>query len=157
MAKEKEQKTERQLLVEQLLDQIDFHGLSQEDIFGQDGIIKDLTKRVVERALNAEMDHHLGYEKHSKAGDNSGDSRNGTSKKTIIADNREIEIDVPRDRNGSFEPIDMFYNRKWIGVSIDEFVRILDDYIHWYNEKRIKQSLGGLSPLDYRRKMGLTA
>lgn len=98
----KEQKTERQLLVEQLLDQIDFHGLSQEDIFGQDGVIKDLTKRVVERALNAEMDHHLGYVKHSKAGDNSGDSRNGTSKKTIIADNREIETDVPRDRKRQF-------------------------------------------------------
>ena len=48
MVKDKEQKTERQLLVEQLLNQIDFHGLKQEDIFGQDGIIKDLTKRVVE-------------------------------------------------------------------------------------------------------------
>ena len=52
---------------------------------------------------------------------------------------------------------EMFYNRKWIGVSIEEFVQLLDDYIHWYNEKRIKQSLGGLSPLDYRRKMGLSA
>ena len=52
---------------------------------------------------------------------------------------------------------EMFYNRRWIGVSIDEFVQILDDHIHWYNEKRIKKSLGGLSPLDYRRKMGLTA
>jgi len=52
---------------------------------------------------------------------------------------------------------EMFYNRKWIGASIEEFVQILDDYIHWYNEKRIKQLLGGLSPLDYRRKMGLTA
>ena len=42
-------------------------------------------------------------------------------------------------------------------LSIEEFVQILDDYIHWYNEKSIKQSLGGLSPLDYRRKIGLTA
>lgn len=52
---------------------------------------------------------------------------------------------------------EMFYNRKWIGVSTKEFIQILDDYIHWYNEKRIRQSLGGHSPLDYRRKMGLTA
>jgi putative transposase len=124
MAKEKEQKTERQLLVEQLLDQIDFHGLSQEDIFGQDGIIKDLTKRVVERALNAEMDHHLGYEKHSKAGDNTGDSRNGTSKKTIIADNREIEIDVPRDRNGSFEPIAVQKHQKRTPLFNDQIISL---------------------------------
>lgn len=124
MAKEKEQKTERQLLVEQLLDQIDFHGLSQEDIFGQDGIIKDLTKRVVERALNAEMDHHLGYEKHSKAGDNSGDSRNGTSKKTIIADNREIEINVPRDRNGSFEPIVVQKHQKRTPLFNDQIISL---------------------------------
>lgn len=73
------------------------------------------------------------------------------SRKACSPDNAACEGFFGRLKN------EMFYNRKWIGVSIDEFVRILDDYIHWYNEKRIKQSLGGLSPLDYRRKMGLTA
>ncbi|WP_419790156.1 transposase [Sphaerochaeta associata] len=63
-------------MVEKLLDQIDFHGLSQEEVLGKDGLIKSLTKRVLERALEAEMDHHLGYVKHSNAGDGSGDSRN---------------------------------------------------------------------------------
>lgn len=85
MTKNKEPLTERQQMVEQLLDQIDFHGLSQDVIFGQDGVLKDLTKRIVERTLNVEMDHHLGYEKNSSLGDNSGNSRNGSSKKTIIA------------------------------------------------------------------------
>lgn len=73
------------------------------------------------------------------------------SRKACSPDNAACEGFFGRLKN------EMFYNRRWIGVSIDEFVRILDDYIHWYNEKRIKLSLGGLSPLDYRRKMGLTA
>lgn len=101
MAKEKEPKNE---IVEKLLDQIDFHGLSQEEVLGKDGLIKTLTKRVLERALESEMDHHLGYEKHSNSGDRSGDSRNGYSSKKVIAENRKVEIRVPRDRNGSFEP-----------------------------------------------------
>ena len=49
----------------------------------------------------------------------------------------------------------MFYGKTWIGVSIDEFIEELDRYIRWYNEKRIKQSLGFLSPLEYRNKMAL--
>ena len=73
------------------------------------------------------------------------------SRKACSPDNAACEGFFGRLKN------EMFYNRRWIGVSIDEFVQILDDYIHWYNEKRIKKSLGGLSPLDYRRKMGLTA
>jgi transposase InsO family protein len=52
---------------------------------------------------------------------------------------------------------EMFYNRSWAGVSIDEFIDILDEYLHWYNEKRIKISLGALSPLEYRRSLGLVA
>lgn len=54
--------------------------------------------------LEAEMDEHLGYEKNSVAGNNSGNSRNGYGKKTIISDYGECEIAVPRDRNGDFEP-----------------------------------------------------
>ena len=52
---------------------------------------------------------------------------------------------------------EMFYNRSWAGVSIEEFIDILDEYLHWYNEKRIKISLGALSPLEYRRSLGLVA
>lgn len=101
MAKQEETKNE---MVEKLLDQIDFRGLTKEEVLGKDGLIKALTKRVLERALEAEMDHHLGYEKHSNAGDCSGDSRNGHSSKKVIAENREVQIEVPRDRNGTFEP-----------------------------------------------------
>ena len=52
---------------------------------------------------------------------------------------------------------EMFYGLSWQDVSIDEFIEIVDEYMHWYVEKRIKVSLGGLSPLDYRRKLGLVA
>ena len=52
---------------------------------------------------------------------------------------------------------EMFYGRSWVGISLDDFVRELDDYINWYNSKRIKLSLGGVSPLEYRHKLGLFA
>lgn len=75
-----------------------------EDIIGENGLLKQLVKAVLERAMNAELTHHLGYKKHDPAGYHSGNSRNGTSGKTIRGDFGELEIEVPRDRNGSFEP-----------------------------------------------------
>ena len=63
-----------------------------------------LTKAVVERALQGELTHHLGYEKHAPEGKNSGNSRNGKSAKTIKGKRGQLHIDVPRDRNSEFEP-----------------------------------------------------
>ena len=75
-----------------------------EDLIGEHGLLKQLTKALVERAMNAELTHHLGYEKHEAAGHLSGNSRNGTSRKKLKGDFGEAEIEVPRDRNGTFEP-----------------------------------------------------
>jgi putative transposase len=75
-----------------------------EDIIGENGLLKRLTKAVLERALNAELTHHLGYEKHDPAGHNSGNSRNGASSKTVKGEFGEIVVETPRDRNGTFEP-----------------------------------------------------
>lgn len=88
----------------ELLDQLLKDYKSPEDMFGDDGLLQQLTKAVVERALQGEMTHHLGYERHDPAGKNSGNSRNGKSKKTIRGKRGQVEIDVPRDRNASFEP-----------------------------------------------------
>src|ERR1041385_8982208 len=77
---------------------------SPEDLIGENGLLKRLTKKLVEGALGAEMTHHLGYEKHDAAGQGTGNSRNGVSPKTLKGDFGEVEIEVPRDRNGSFEP-----------------------------------------------------
>ena len=75
-----------------------------EDIVGENGLLKQLTKAVLERALNAELTDHLGYEPHDPAGHHSGNSRNGISKKKLKGDFGEIELETPRDRNASFEP-----------------------------------------------------
>jgi putative transposase len=75
-----------------------------EDIIGENGLLKRFIKAVLERAMNAELTHHLGYEKHDPAGNNSGNSRNGTSSKKVKGDFGELEIEVPRDRISTFEP-----------------------------------------------------
>jgi len=75
-----------------------------EDLIGKKGILKQLTKSLLERALEAEMTDHLGYEKHSPDGHHTGNSRNGHSKKKIITDSGKVPLKVPRDRKGKFEP-----------------------------------------------------
>jgi putative transposase len=75
-----------------------------EEIVGESGLLKQLTKAVLERALAAEMTEHLGYEKHAAEGRDGGNSRNGATKKTLKGDFGEIELETPRDREGSFEP-----------------------------------------------------
>ena len=88
----------------ELLDELLKDYQSPDDMFGNDGRLQQLTKAVVDRALQGEMTHHLGYEKHDVVGNNSGNSRNGKSKKTIKGKRGQVEIDVPRDRESSFEP-----------------------------------------------------
>jgi len=75
-----------------------------EDIIGENGLLKQLTKAIVERAMQAELTHHIGYEKHDPAGRGCENKRNGRSCKTLKGDFGEVEIDIPRDRQGSFEP-----------------------------------------------------
>ena len=89
---------------DELLDELLKEYKDPEDLFGKNGIFKELKKRLIEKAMDAEITHHLGYEKHSPSGKNTGNSRNGKSPKTIKSDSGEIPIVVPRDRNGSFEP-----------------------------------------------------
>ncbi len=91
--------------IDLLLDQIDFHGLTQEDVLGQNGLVKTLTAKLLNRAMEAEMEHHLGYPKNSNMGDNTGNNRNGHTEKTVLTENQTVDIDVPRDRNGTFEPV----------------------------------------------------
>ena len=67
-------------------------------------LTKTLRKAMIEAALGSEMTEHLGYEKHSADGNGSGNSRNGKSKKILKGDHGEVEIDIPRDRTGTFEP-----------------------------------------------------
>jgi len=88
----------------ELLDQLLANYEKPEDLTGDDGLFKQLKKALIERALGAELSAHLGYEKGDPAGRGSGNSRNGTSSKTILTEDGEIPIAIPRDRVGSFEP-----------------------------------------------------
>ena len=89
---------------DKLLDQLIAGCESTSELFASDGLFARLKKRLIERAMSAEMDNHLGYRKHSKAGENSGNSRNGFTPKEVTSNSESLDIDVPRDRNGSFEP-----------------------------------------------------
>jgi len=75
-----------------------------EDLIGETGLLKQLTTALLERALSAEMNVHLGYAKHEPAGRNGGNSRNGSSRKTLKTEQGLMPIEVPRDRDSSFEP-----------------------------------------------------
>lgn len=101
----------RQELVDELLK--DYQ--KPEDLIGESGLLKQLTRALIERALNSELTHHLGYEKNTAAG-SGPNRRNGTSDKTLKGDFGEVEIRVPRDREGSFEPkIVAKHQTRWTG------------------------------------------
>jgi putative transposase len=86
------------------LDQLLEGHRTPEAFFGANGLLDQLNKALLERALQGEMTHHLGYEKHDPAGHHSGNSRNGTSAKTVKGKRGQVQLEVPRDRNSEFEP-----------------------------------------------------
>src|SRR6478736_5678627 len=88
-------------LAEQLLAQAKEQGI---ELVGPNGLLNQLTKNVLESALEAEMTEHLGYDKHDPAGRGSGNSRNGVRAKTVLTEIGPVDIDVPRDVDSSFEP-----------------------------------------------------
>jgi putative transposase len=90
---------------DEILDGLIGDAKTQGDLFGEGGLIKELSKRLMERMLEAEMTHHLGYEKHAPEGRNTGNSRNGKTSKTVKTGSGEIELDIPRDRASKFEPM----------------------------------------------------
>src|SRR5829696_6302472 len=91
-----------QQLARQLVEQARADGV---DLVGPGGLLTGLTKTVLETALDAELSEHLGYDRHDPTGRNGGNSRNGTRAKTVLTEVGPVEIEVPRDRDGSFEPV----------------------------------------------------
>jgi transposase-like protein len=91
----------REEIAEQLVEEAAATGVS---LVGPDGLLAELTKRVLELGLEVEMAEHLGYAKHDAAGRNHGNSRNGTRAKTVLTEVGPVDIEVPRDRHGTFEP-----------------------------------------------------
>jgi putative transposase len=109
MKKEKQEKP----ISDELLDELLKQGRTAEDV---NGLLQQITKAVLERALQGELSAHLGYGKHDPAGNNSGNSRNGATRKTLKGDFGEIELETPRDRNGEFSPQLIQKNQtRWTG------------------------------------------
>lgn len=88
-------------VLDRLMAQVESEGL---ELLGPDGILTELTSRIMNRAMDAERTAHLGYEQGDRAGWGSGNSRNGTTPKTVLTDAGAVPVEVPRDRNGTFEP-----------------------------------------------------
>lgn len=109
-----------------------------EDLIGENGLLKLLTKKLVERALQAEMAEHLGHAKHESVANPAGNTRNGTSRKTLKGDFGELPIEIPRDRHGSFEPqIVTKHQTRWAGF--DE--KILSLYARGMTVREIQSHL----------------
>jgi putative transposase len=109
-----------------------------EDIIGENGLLKQLTKALLERAMNAELTHHLGYEKHDPAGHNSGNSRNGSTPKAVKGEFGELTVETPRDRNSTFEPqILRKHQTRWDGF--DE--KVLSMYARGMSTREIQGHL----------------
>jgi putative transposase len=108
------------------------------DLIGENGLLKQLTKQLLERAMAAEMTAHVGYEKHDVTGNNTGNSRNGASAKTIKGSFGTMPIEVPRDRNGTFEPqIIEKHQTRFLGF--DE--NIISLYARGLSTREIQQNL----------------
>ena len=98
---ESSERTVDEELAEELVERARSEGV---ELVGPGGLLTGLTKTVLETALEAELDDHLGYPKHAASGRDKGNSRNGSRSKTLLTEVGEVEIAVPRDRDGSFEP-----------------------------------------------------
>jgi putative transposase len=119
-------------LADQLLAKAEAEGV---ELLGPDGLLSQVTKAVLERALGEELTEHLGYDKHDPAGRGSGNSRNGTTPKTLLTEVGAVELAVPRDRAGSFEP---------------KIVRKGQSRLDGFNERIIALYARGLTTRDIR-------
>jgi putative transposase len=123
-------------VIDQVMAGVDAGGL---ELLGPDGVLAELTKRLLERGLSEEMTMHLGYEPGDTAGWGSGNNRNGTSAKTVLTEIGPIDLDIPRDRNGTFDP-----------QLVPKGARRLDGF----NQNIIHLYARGMSTRDIRRELG---
>ena len=108
----------------QLIDDLLKDYKTPEEILGATGLLGELTRRLVERATQGELTTHLGYEKHAVAGRNSGNSRNGSIAKTVQTQQGDQQVQIPRDRNGTFEPILLPKRERRLGNFDDQIISL---------------------------------
>jgi len=132
-------------ITKEVLDELLKEYKGPNDFYGQDGLIKQLSKALIERAMQTELTEQLGYEK-SKAGEKETENRrNGTSSKTLRTDQGPMEIGIPRDRNGDYEPLIVpKHQREWRGF--DE--KILSMYSLGLSTNAIQENLKEIYNVD---------
>ena len=129
---------EKKSVTPELLDSLLADYKKPEDLIGENGLLKQLTKLLVERALDAEMAEHLGHGKHEPVINPAGNTRNGKSRKTLKGDFGELPIEVPRDRHGCFEPLLIpKHQTRWAGF--DD--KILSLYARGMTVREIQQHI----------------
>ena len=127
----------RRQLPDEVVDELLAGASTEEEIFGPGGLFGELTKRLVERALEVELTDHLGYEPHQEPPGGAGNTRNGKTKpKTLITDHGHVQIEAARDRDGSFEP---------------QLVRKRERRFEGFDEKILALYSRGLSTRDIER------
>src|SRR6266498_4145079 len=94
----------RDRLADEVIDELLAGARTEEEIVGPGGVLAQLTKRLVERAMSAQLTEHLGYEPHQEPPGGTGNTRNGSTAKTLATEHGPVRIETPRDRKGSFEP-----------------------------------------------------
>jgi putative transposase len=130
--------TTQSLLPNDLIDALLSNYKKPEDLIGENVLLKQLTKALVERALQAEMTEHLGHDKHSPVNNTAGNTRNGKSTKTLKGDFGALPIEIPRDRHGSFEPqLIPKHQTRWTGF--DD--KIISLYSRGMTVREIQQHL----------------
>uniref|UniRef100_UPI0037097DB5 transposase n=1 Tax=Stygiobacter electus TaxID=3032292 RepID=UPI0037097DB5 len=135
-------------LTEEMIEQLKVdlkNARTYEDILGKDGAIKKLIKSTFEQMLEAELPEHLGYERYSANGKNSGNSRNEKTHKTLKNDNGQIELTVPRDRESTFDPIIVKKYERTIGPIED---KIISMYAKCMTSRDIQTHITELYGLD---------
>jgi putative transposase len=135
---------------DEMLDSLLGNVKTQDDLFGQNGLMKQLSKRFMERLLEMEMANHLGYMKHAVEGRNSGNSRNGKTSKTVKTGNGEIRVEVPRDRKSEFEPV-LVEKRKSHLKGLDD--QVLSLYARGMTVRDIQSHLSELYGTDISRDL----
>jgi putative transposase len=129
----------RELLPDEVVDELLAGAHGEEEIVGPGGLLSQLTKRLVERAMEVELTGHLGYEPHLEPPGGTGNARNGTTSKTLITEHGPVQIDSPRDRNGTFDP---------------QIVRKRQRRFEGFDEKILALYSRGLSTRDIEAHLG---
>jgi putative transposase len=140
----------RDRLGDELIDQLLAGARTEEEIVGPGGVLAQLTRRLVERAMDAELTEHLGYERGQAPPGGAGNSRNGSTPKTLHTDHGSVRIETPRDRQGSFEP-QILPKRKTRFAGFDE--KIIALYARGMSVRDIQAHLGELYGVEVGRDL----